>query len=71
MSNNKFNVGDMVIVKAGCYAPVTYSLDGNPIRHTLGDVVESHETFCAVRFIGYPNIVDMTNREIEIYRRLV
>lgn len=64
-TNGTFKVGDKVISKAGSYAPVTYGLNGEELRHTLGDVVEVHANFVAVRFVGYQNIVDMLNRELQ------
>ena len=49
------------------YRPVSYDADGNRVEHIFGEIVEHLGMMpncgVAIRFDGYPNVVDYSNRE--------
>lgn len=54
--------GARIIVPAGIYAPTSYADNADGKRCARGTVVESGH-LVAVRFDGYPNVVDYSRRE--------
>ena len=58
-------VGSRVWARTGCYAPISYMPNGEPVKHIRGVVVEILlPNIVAVKFDEYPNVVDMLAREI-------